>query len=63
MSKEGILVDPSKIEAVRYWPCPSNVPEVCSFLGLARYYRWFVEGFSRISIPLTKLTKKKTKFV
>ena len=63
VSKEGILVDPSKIEAVRDWPRPSNVPEVRSFLGLAGYYRRFVEGFSRIATTLTELTKKKTKYV
>ena len=62
VSKEGILVDPSKIEAVRDWPRPSSVPEV-SFLGLVGYYQRFVEGFSRIATPLTELTKKKTRYV
>ena len=56
-------MDPSKIEAVKNWPRPSNVPEVRSFLGLAGYYRRFVEGFSRIATPLTELTRKKTKYV
>ena len=63
VSKEGILVDPSKIEAVRDWPKLSSVPEVRSFLGLAWYYRQFVEGFSRIATPLIELTRKKTKYV
>ena len=63
VSKEGVLADPSKIEAVRDWPRPSSVPEVRSFLGLAGYYRRFVEGFSRIATSLTELTRKKTKYV
>ena len=63
VSKEGILVDPSKIEAVRGWPRPKNIPKVRSFLGLAGYSRRFVEGFSRIATPLTELMRKKTKYV
>ena len=50
---EGIFVDPSKIEAVTKWPRPTMVTEVQSFLGLAGYYRRFVEGFSAIAMPLT----------
>ena len=56
VSKEGIFVDPKKIEAVVAWERPTNVTEVRSFLGLAGYYRTFVEGFSMIASPLTKLT-------
>ncbi|KAL9250173.1 Retrovirus-related Pol polyprotein from transposon 17.6-like protein [Drosera capensis] len=62
ISGEGVQVDPKKIEAVTEWSKPTNVTEVRSFLGLAGYYRRFVEGFSGIAIPLSKLTRKSTKF-
>ena len=55
---KGVSVDPQKIEAMVNWKQPKNVSEVRSFLGLAGYYRNFVEGFSKISAPLTKLTRK-----
>ena len=63
ISGKGISVDPKKIEVVVEWEVPTNVTEVRSFLGMAGYYRRFVEGFSRIAQPLTKLTKKNMKFV
>ncbi|KAL5546835.1 hypothetical protein UlMin_006522 [Ulmus minor] len=62
ISKDGISVDPSKIEAVSKWSAPTNVSEIRSFLGLAGYYRRFVEGFSSLAAPLTALTKKDKKF-
>ena len=62
ISKKGISVDPGKIEAVSNWPRPTNVHEVRSFLGLAGYYRRFVEGFSKIASSLTMLTRKNVKF-
>ena len=61
-SGDGISVDPSKIEAVVNWPRLTTVTEVRSFLGLAGYYQRFVERFSSIAIPLTRLLKKETKF-
>ena len=62
VSVEGIRVDPAKIEAIVNWKPPQNVTEVRSFLGLARYYRRFVKGFSVIASTLTKLLWKGVKF-
>ena len=62
ISAEGVSVDPQKIEAVVNWKPPTNVSEVRSFLGLAGYYRKFVEGFSKIAASLTKLTRKDVKY-
>lgn len=62
ISAEGISVDPAKVATIREWNQPSTVTEIKSFLGLARYYRKFIEGFSKIASPLTKLTQKNVKF-
>ncbi|GJY74870.1 putative reverse transcriptase domain-containing protein [Tanacetum coccineum] len=63
VSAEGITMDPAKVEAITKWPRPTFVTEVRSFLGLAGYYRRFIEGFSRLALPLTKLMRKGEKFV
>ncbi|GJX04087.1 hypothetical protein Tco_0190003 [Tanacetum coccineum] len=63
VSAEGITMDSAKVEAITKWPRPTSVTEVRSFLGLAGYYRRFVEGFSRLALPLTKLMRKGEKFV
>jgi hypothetical protein len=56
LSKEGISVDPKKVEDVVNWERPTNIHEIISFLGLAGYYQRFVKGFSKLSGPLTALT-------
>ena len=56
--KDGIRVDPKKIEAIIDWPRPTTVTEVRSFLGSAGYYRRFMKDFSKIAAPLTRLTQK-----
>ncbi|KAH9296601.1 hypothetical protein KI387_040189, partial [Taxus chinensis] len=63
ISKDGIVVDPSKIVAITEWPAPKNVHEVRSFMGLAGYYRKFVKDFSKVTAPITSLQKKDKKFV
>ena len=63
ISAEGVFVDPQKIEAIVNSKPPTNVTEIRSFLGLAGYYLKFVEGFSKLAAPLTKLTRKEEKFI
>ena len=62
VSEKGISVDLRKITAIQDWKQPTTPIEVRSFMGLASYYRKFVKDFSKISSPLTKLTKKHEKF-
>ncbi|GJT36319.1 putative reverse transcriptase domain-containing protein [Tanacetum coccineum] len=63
IDSQGIHVDPVKIESVKDWASPKSPTEIHQFLGLAGYYRRFIEGFSKIAKPMTKLTQKKVKFV
>ncbi|PWA92258.1 reverse transcriptase domain-containing protein [Artemisia annua] len=62
IDREGLHVDPAKIEAIEKWATPVNATEIRQFLGLAGYYRRFIEGFSKISKPLTALTHKDKKY-
>ncbi|GJY57798.1 putative reverse transcriptase domain-containing protein [Tanacetum coccineum] len=63
INSQGIHVDPTKIESIKDWVSPKSPTEIRQFLGLAGYYRRFIEGFSKIAKPMTKLTQKKVKFV
>ena len=62
VSTSGVSVDPEKVEAIMSWEKPKLVFEIRSFLGLAGYYRRFIEDFSRLAAPMTKLTRKEVKF-
>ena len=60
---EGIAVGPAKFDTVTNWESPTSVGEIRSFLGLAGYYRRFIENFSKIAKPMKELLKKDTKFI
>nr|GFC08307.1 putative reverse transcriptase domain-containing protein [Tanacetum cinerariifolium] len=62
IDSQGIHVDPAKIESFKDWISPKSPTEIRQFLRLAGYYRRFIEGFSKIAKPMTKLTQKKVKF-
>jgi hypothetical protein len=62
ISNGGISVDPAKVKEIVVWSIPTTVTEVLSFLGLARYYRRFIEGVSKISKPMTSLLEKGKEF-
>ena len=55
-------MDPAKVEEVVKWKSPKSATEIRSFVGLAGYYRRFIEGFSKIAAPLTLLTRKDQPF-
>ena len=55
---DRIKMDPKKVEAITAWPVPTKVKEVQLFLGLANFYRHFVDNFSKVVKPLYKLTRK-----
>ncbi|WKA04913.1 hypothetical protein VitviT2T_022909 [Vitis vinifera] len=62
VTKDGISVDLRKVDVVSNWRRPNTVTEIRSFLELTGYYRRFIERFSKIALPLTRLTQKGVKF-
>jgi hypothetical protein len=62
ISSEGINVDPTKIDAISESPTPSNIHEIHSFIGMAGYYKRFVEVFYKIANPITSLLRKGSRF-
>ena len=62
MSVSSVSVDPDKIEAVLSWERPKSIFEIRSFLGLTGYHKRFIEDFSRLAAPMTRLTRKLVKF-
>jgi hypothetical protein len=62
LTAEGITMDPKKVTAVANWRRPTTATMIQSFLGLASYYRRFIDGFSKIAKPMTKLLQKYQKF-
>nr|GFD53234.1 putative reverse transcriptase domain-containing protein [Tanacetum cinerariifolium] len=62
IDRSGVYVDPAKVKAIKSWAAPMTPTEERKFLRLAGYYRRFIEGFSLISKPLTKLTQKNKKY-
>ena len=62
ISTSGVFVDPEKVKAVMSWERPKLVFEIRNFLGLVRYYRRFIEDFSRLAAPMTRLTQNEVMF-
>ena len=62
ISASGVSVDPEKVKAIMSWEKPKSVFEIRSFLGLAGYYRRFIEDFSRLAASMTRLTRNEVKF-
>jgi hypothetical protein len=59
INRDGLAVDPKKVADILNWKAPKDVHGIKSFIGMARYYRCFIEGFSKIARPMTALLENK----
>ena len=62
VGSNGVRMDPSKVEAITSWPAPESVHDIRVFLGLANFYRRFIQNFSKVAAPITELLRKNRKF-
>jgi hypothetical protein len=62
INQKGLVVNPKKVAAILDWKAPKDVRGIKSFIGMAGYYRRFIEGFSKIVRPMTTLLAKKVEF-
>jgi hypothetical protein len=62
INREGLDVDPKKVTTILDWKAPKDVQGIKSFIGMAGYYRRFIEGFSKIARPMTTFLAKKVEF-
>jgi len=58
VGRDGVATDPKKVQAVKEWAVPCDLPELRAFLGLVGYYRQYIPGFAGVAQPLNRLTAK-----
>src|SRR5277367_5639290 len=63
ISPEGISMDPERISTVDEWPVPESILDIQIFLGFSNFYRRFIEGYSRVVVPITRLLRKGQCFI
>src|SRR5213075_3027745 len=61
--EQGVEMDPARIATILDWPVPKSVHDIQVFLGFANFYRRFIEGYSRVVLPMTNLLRKSNKFL
>jgi hypothetical protein len=62
INRDGLVVDPKKVADILDWKASRDVRGIKNFIGMARYYRRFIEGFPKIARPMTALLAKKVEF-
>ena len=63
VSRDGLQVDPKKVDTVQHWPVPKDIHELRCFLGLTNYFRTFIQGYATRVLPLTRLQSPKRSFL